>query len=178
MSGSIDKYQNARRSGRYTHPRQEEIFKEGPVFSKNPWGESPSAIKETNWKKWVMIALSVLVLITAYRWFTQPKELQKLTEQAEQVRDDVVQAIDDMDLFTGSKEIKLEARPVAEVPQYVKEQELAFEKLRAWERLTKQAIDRFYDTPVQDGFKRTLCIAVDGSQDCKSRSGSVENRIK
>lgn len=186
MNRSIEKYMRARRSGAYVHPESKKIFDEGPVKPKTIREMEDIAHKivkikkeqefKWNWKRIIWIVIILLGLLTAYRWYKdQP-------EKVAEVKESIVSQFENNDFFTKTKEIKVDREPVEVAPQpkpeiryienpsYVLQQKLAFEKLRAWERVTKEVVKRFFGTPVQSGYKRSLCISVDGNTKCKTVS--------
>ena len=186
MAGANEEYMKARRSGAYTHPEQKKVFEEGPVISEtifdkppSPLGKSPSVVPDFDWKKWGLIAIGVFLAVTAYRWYAeQPKELTEAKDKIEEM----IEVLPDKvgDLFTETRDIKVEETPLPQ-PKYDAiraRQDLAFEKLKAWERLTERTINKFYSVPIQPGYKRTLCISVDGDRNCRTIKGkSLDNGL-
>jgi len=171
MNGSIDEYMKARRSGGYIHPESKKIYEEEKIpldlDPNDPW--APAKPFKLNWKKTGIILLILMLIFIGW------KKAKDNPEIIEQVKNTITEQIEDVNLFTTTKEILVESSPI---PQYADAQLVALEKIKAWERITAAAIEKFYATPVQSGYKRTLCIVVDGDTSCRSVSDKGALQLK
>lgn len=60
-------------------------------------------------------------------------------------------------------------------PHYTEVQASALEEIRAWERLSREVIHKFFNEPIPKGYKRRLCISI-GPGDKKCASIDAESQ--
>ena len=190
MAGANEEYMKAKRSGRYyEHPDQKKIFDEGPPL--------PEIKEKPFWKKWDWKKIGLWILIgfialTAFRWFNAPQKERDEVKEAIGIgefigNDQIEDKIEIVEDGTNVQPPKIVEKPkviIKEVikkvyvkdPQWKQDQALAFAKIKAWERITKKVVEEFFATPVQNGYKRTLCISLDGERHCRTISGSVKTQ--
>jgi len=163
MSGSIETYLNAKRSGAYQHPDQKKVFEEGPAYGakeKLPIGDQLP-------KKSILWTLLLMLMASGSTYYAfNPQE-------AKEAIDSRIES----PIFSGDEVEQIEVVEKDQIPKndYRVQQDLAFEKLRAWERLTQDIVDKFFATPVQPGYKRTLCISMNGEKHCRTRKAPIQS---
>ena len=154
----LDRYADEIRSGKYpkTHPDTKQNWP-GDAYEKQP---KPAVDKKEPWltddKKVIISMIFSVVLFLAsaamlYKVFILDKPEAPVVVE-ESLTDEFLADIGTPEIG----EITVNTEPKA----YVEAQNEALEQIRAWERLTRIVIDKFFSEPIPSGYKRTLCIRL------------------
>ena len=167
MSDAIEKYLKAKRSGAYQHPESKKIYDEGPV------GQPPGP---TDGKTKVPVKTIGSILLALALFGSSGLMINELFNQQpiSQTKqdfdlDDIIRVIDDGDDV---------AEITPSVTNYVGEQTVALAKIAAWERMTREVVRQYFERPIAPGYKRTLCITLDGQKHCRARSGGIDSILE
>jgi hypothetical protein len=163
----IDRYAEEIRSGgnSYTSTKRPEMH---PDSLFNEKVEEPSKKKVS-----ISIISSVLLFILSALMVYSAFNVDKIMHDPVTSEDLEREFVADIGVPEDIEDVGIELKSE---PQYVKEQSAALERVRAWERLTRRLIDKFFSEPIPSGHMRKLCITTGSKTNCRTLNASDQSQ--